>query len=299
MKGIILAGGNGTRLYPITKGISKQLVPVYDKPMVYYPLSLLMMAGITEILIISTKWHLKKFQDLLGDGTHLNISLSYLVQKNPDGIAQAFIIAEEFIANDDICLILGDNILYGQGLMELLSSARKNVKEKEEAFVFGYYVNDPERYGVVEFDDNSKVVSIEEKPENPKSNHALIGIYFYPNNVIEIAKQIKPSVRGELEITSVNEEYLRQDKINVYPLGRGYAWFDTGTQDSLLDAANFIATIEKRQGLKIACLEEIAYWMGYITKDELFVLAEELKKSSYGEYLMKIINKKIIINKIV
>ena len=295
MKGIILAGGTGTRLYPITKGMSKQLIPVYDKPMVYYPLSLLMMAGIREILIISTQWHLKKFRDLLGDGSELNIKLEYKVQNSPDGIAQAFLIGEEFIGNDDVCLVLGDNILYGQGLIDLLSDAREKVKNEKKAYVFGYYVKDPRSYGVVEFDDNSKVVSIEEKPEKPKSNHAVIGIYFYPNSVIDIAKKIKPSARGELEITSINEYYLEQDNIFVKPLGRGFAWFDTGTHDSLLDAANFISTIEKRQGLKIACLEEIAYGMGFISKAEVLLIAEGLKKSAYGQYLLDIISRRVVV----
>ena len=295
MKGIILAGGTGTRLYPITKGMSKQLIPVYDKPMVYYPLSLLMMAGIREILIISTQWHLKKFRDLLGDGSELNIKLEYEVQNSPDGIAQAFLIGEEFIGNDDVSLVLGDNILYGQGLIDLLSDAREKVKNEKKAYVFGYYVKDPRSYGVVEFDDNSKVVSIEEKPEKPKSNHAVIGIYFYPNSVIDIAKKIKPSARGELEITSINEYYLEQDNIFVKPLGRGFAWFDTGTHDSLLDAANFISTIEKRQGLKIACLEEIAYGMGFISKAEVLLIAEGLKKSAYGQYLLDIISRRVVV----
>ncbi|HFU75197.1 MAG TPA: glucose-1-phosphate thymidylyltransferase [Arcobacter sp.] len=297
MKGIILAGGSGTRLYPITKGISKQLVPVYDKPMIYYPLSLLMIAGITEILIISTKWHLKKFRDLLGDGETLNIKLEYKIQENPDGIAQAFLIAEDFIGTSDVCLVLGDNILYGQGLTSILRQVKEDVSQSQKAFVFGYYVNDPWRYGVAEFDEEGKVLTIEEKPENPKSNHALIGLYFYPNNVVNIAKNIKPSERGELEITSVNEEYLRHDMLEVYPLGRGYAWFDTGTQDSLLDASNFIATVEKRQGLKISCLEEIAYRMNYISKKQLLKLAEEMKKSSYGKYLMQILERKVVVNK--
>jgi len=295
MKGIILAGGTGTRLYPITKGMSKQLIPVYDKPMIYYPLSLLMMAGITDILIISTQWHSKKFKDLLGDGSELNIKLQYEIQNSPDGIAQAFLIGEEFIGDDDVCLALGDNILYGQGLIDLLVDAKKKVKKEKKAYVFGYYVTDPERYGVVEFDDDSKVVSIEEKPKKPKSNHAVIGLYFYPNDVIKIAKEIKPSARGELEITSINEHYLKEDSIFVKPLGRGYAWFDTGTQDSLLDAANFIRTIEKRQGLKIACLEEIAYGMGFISKEEVLHIAEKLKKSAYGQYLLDIINRRVVV----
>ncbi len=295
MKGIILAGGTGTRLYPITKGMSKQLIPVYDKPMIYYPLSLLMMAGITDILIISTQWHSKKFKDLLGDGSELNIKLQYEIQDSPDGIAQAFLIGEEFIGDDDVCLALGDNILYGQGLIDLLVDAKEKVKKEKKAYVFGYYVTDPERYGVVEFDDDSKVVSIEEKPKKPKSNHAVIGLYFYPNDVIKIAKEIKPSDRGELEITSINEHYLKQDNIFVKPLGRGYAWFDTGTQDSLLDAANFIRTIEKRQGLKIACLEEIAYGIGFISKEEVLCIAEKLKKSAYGQYLLDIINRRVVV----
>ena len=297
MKGIILAGGTGTRLYPITKGMSKQLIPVYDKPMVYYPLSLLMMAGIREILIISTQWHLKKFRDLLGDGSELNIKLEYEVQNSPDGIAQAFLIGEDFIGDDDVCLVLGDNILYGQGLIDLLSGAKEKVKKDKKALVFGYYVKDPQRYAVVEFDKKSKVIGIEEKPREPKSNHAVIGIYFYPNSVIDIAKKIKPSARGELEITSINEEYLRNNNLHVHPLGRGFAWFDTGTQDSLLDAANFISTIEKRQGLKIACLEEIAYGMGFISKEEVLNIAESLKKSTYGQYLLDIISRRVVIRK--
>lgn len=295
MKGIILAGGNGTRLYPITKGMSKQLIPVYDKPMVYYPLSLLMMAGITEILIISTEWHLKKFRDLLGDGSDLNISLNYEAQNSPDGIAQAFLIGEDFIGNDDVCLVLGDNILYGQGLISLLSSAKERIKKERKALVFGYYVNDPQRYAVAEFDDNSKVINIEEKPEKPKSNHAVIGIYFYPNSVINIAKKIKPSARGELEITSINDYYLKNKNLFMYPLGRGYAWFDAGTQDSLLEAANFIYTIEKRQGLKIACLEEIAYEMKFISKDQVLKIADNLKKSDYGQYLFDIVRRRNVV----
>jgi len=293
MKGIILAGGSGTRLYPITKGVSKQLLPVYDKPMIYYPLSVLMLAGITEILIISTPEDLPNFEKLLGSGEDLGIQLSYKEQPNPDGLAQAFIIGDEFIGNDDVCLILGDNIFYGHGLTEMLQNARKNVEEKRKATVFGYFVSDPERYGVAEFDKEGNVTSIEEKPTNPKSNYAVVGLYFYTNDVVQIAKRIKPSHRGELEITSVNEEYLNQDRLKVELMGRGFAWLDTGTHDSLMEAGQFIETIEKRQGLKVACLEEIAYFMGYINADQLLKLAEPLKKNGYGQYLLNLVKDKV------
>jgi glucose-1-phosphate thymidylyltransferase len=287
MKGIILAGGSGTRLYPITKGVSKQLLPIYDKPMIYYPLSVLMLAGIKEILIISTPEDLPNFEKLLGDGSDFGIRLSYKVQPSPDGLAQAFIIGEEFIGTDDVCLVLGDNIFYGQGLTKMLRSARENVELERKSTVFGYYVNDPERYGVAEFDADGNVVSVEEKPENPKSNYAVVGLYFYTNDVIQVAKSIKPSNRGELEITTVNEEYLKKGKLKVELMGRGYAWLDTGTHDSLIEAGSFIQTIEKRQGLKVACLEEIAYEQGFITKEKVLELATPLAKSGYGQYLIK------------
>lgn len=286
MKGIVLAGGSGTRLYPITKGTSKQLLPIYDKPMIYYPLSVLMLAGIKDILIISTPTDLPNFERLMGDGKELGIELHYKEQPSPDGLAQAFIIGEEFIGNDDVCLVLGDNIFYGHGFTDLLAKSLLNVKEEEKATVFGYYVNDPKRYGVVDFNKQGKALSIEEKPTKPKSNYAVIGLYFYPNSVIDIAKNIKPSNRGELEITTVNQEYLNSGDLKVEVMGRGYAWLDTGTHESLLEASNFIQTIEKRQGLKVACLEEIAYEMGYINKDELLALAEPLKKNNYGQYLI-------------
>ena len=287
MKGIILAGGSGTRLYPITKGVSKQLLPVYDKPMIYYPLSVLMLAGIQEILIISTPEDLPNFRKLLGDGSEIGLKLSYKEQPSPDGLAQAFIIGEEFIANEDVCLVLGDNIFYGYGFSETLQKARKNLAEGKST-VFGYYVNDPERYGVASFDNKGVVTSIEEKPENPKSNYAVVGLYFYTNDVMQIAKTIKPSHRGELEITSVNQEYLKRNNLKVQLLGRGFAWLDTGTHDSLMEAGQFIETIEKRQGLKVACLEEIAYNMKYINKEQLNKLAEPLKKNGYGQYLLKL-----------
>jgi glucose-1-phosphate thymidylyltransferase len=285
MKGIVLAGGSGTRLYPITKGVSKQLLPIYDKPMIYYPISVLMMAGIKDILIISTPDDLPNFKKLLGDGKSLGVSFSYVEQPSPDGLAQAFILGEEFIGNDAVCLILGDNIFYGQGLDELIKSAKTQVEQEKMATVFGYYVSDPERYGVAEFDDKGKVISIEEKPTEPKSNYAVVGLYFYTNDVIQIAKDIKPSKRGELEITTVNEVYLKRDALKVELMGRGYAWLDTGTHDSLNEASNFIQTIENRQGLKVACLEEIAYEQGFISKEQLLRLAEGLSKTRYGQYL--------------
>ena len=287
MKGIVLAGGSGTRLYPITKGTSKQLLPIYDKPMIYYPISVLMLAGIREILIISTPRDLPHFERLLGDGSSLGISFSYKVQPAPDGLAQAFILGEDFIGNDDVCLVLGDNIFYGHGFTRLLAKSLSNVKDEQKATVFGYYVTDPERYGVVDFDDDGRVLSIEEKPKQPKSNHAVVGLYFYPNSVVSIAKKIKPSERGELEITSVNQTYLKQESLKVELMGRGYAWLDTGTHESLLEASNYIQTIENRQGLKVACIEEIACEMGYISKDELLKLAEPLKKNGYGQYLIQ------------
>jgi len=290
MKGIILAGGSGTRLYPITKGVSKQLVPIYDKPMIYYPLSVLMLAGITEVLIISTLDDLSNFKKLLGDGSDIGIKFSYIVQPNPDGLAQAFILGEEFIKNDDVTLVLGDNIFYGHGLTDLLAKSIKNVEQENKATVFGYYVKDPERYGVAEFDENGNVVSIEEKPKNPKSNYAVTGLYFYPNDVVKKVKAIKPSNRGELEITDLNKLYLNENRLKVELMGRGYAWFDTGTHESLLEASMFIQTIEKRQGLKVACIEEIAYDMGYITKEKLLELAQPLKKNQYGQYLITRVN---------
>jgi glucose-1-phosphate thymidylyltransferase len=288
MKGIILAGGSGTRLYPITKGVSKQLLPVYDKPMIYYPLSVLMLAGIQEILIISTPEDLPNFRKLLGDGSEIGMKLSYKEQPSPDGLVQAFIIGEEFIGDDDVCLVLGDNIFYGYGFSGILQNARNNVAEGKST-VFGYYVNDPERYGVAEFDKNGNVTSIEEKPTDPKSNFAVVGLYFYTNDVVEIAKKIKPSHRGELEITSINQEYLKQQNLKVELLGRGFAWLDTGTHDSLMQAGQFIETIEKRQGLKVACLEEIAYRMGYINKEQIIKLAEPFKNNGYGQYLLNMI----------
>ena len=286
MKGIILAGGSGTRLYPITKGISKQLAPIYDKPMIYYPLSVLMLAGIKEILIISTPDDLPQFKRLLGDGDNIGMKFSYKLQPSPDGLAQAFILGEEFIGDDNVCLILGDNIFYGDGLSKLLSKSLKNI-EDNNATVFGYYVKDPQRYGVAEFNNSGDVISIEEKPKNPKSNYAVVGLYFYPNDVIKKAKRVKPSHRGELEITTLNQDYLDDNRLKVELMGRGYAWLDTGTHENLLEASNFIQTIENRQGLKIACIEEIAYEMGYISRDKLLKLAEPLKKNQYGQYLIK------------
>ena len=292
MKGIILAGGSGTRLYPLTKSISKQMMAIYDKPMIYYPLSVLMLAGINEILIISTPHDLPNFKNLLGDGSDLGITLEYAEQPSPDGLAQAFIIGETFIGSDDVCLILGDNIFYGHGLTDLLKTAVRNVEIERKATVFGYYVQDPDRYGVAEFDSSGNVISIEEKPKVPKSNYAVVGLYFYPNSVVKIAKGIQPSARGELEITTVNQEYLHSKDLKVELMGRGYAWLDTGTHESLLEASNFIQTIEKRQGLKVACLEEIAFEMGYINKEKLISLATPLKKNEYGQYLLRLANKR-------
>ncbi len=287
MKGIILAGGSGTRLYPITLGISKQLLPIYDKPMIYYPLSVLMMSGIKEILIISTPQDLSSYKLLFDDGHKFGLKISYKKQPSPDGLAQAFIIGENFIGDDDVCLVLGDNIFNGPGFSELLFNSVINSKDHKMATVFGYYVSDPERYGVVEFNSEGNVLSIEEKPQNPKSNYAVVGLYFYPNSVIEIAKNIKPSLRGELEITSVNQEYLNRGELKVELLDKAFAWLDTGTHESLIEASNYIKMIENRQGLKVACLEEISYKMGYISKSQLIELAEPLKKNGYGQYLIQ------------
>ena len=287
MKGIILAGGSGTRLYPITKGVSKQLMPIYDKPMIYYPLSVLMLGGITEVLIISTPKDLPRFEELLGDGSDIGMQFSYVVQPSPDGLAQAFILGEEFLNGDDACLVLGDNIFHGHGLTELLAQSVKHAQEENKATVFGYYVSDPERYGVAEFDEAGNVTSIEEKPSKPKSNYAVVGLYFYPNDVVQKAKLVKPSHRGELEITTLNQDYLNEQRLKVELMGRGYAWLDTGTHESLLEASQFIQTIENRQSLKVACIEEIAYEMGYINKEKLLELAEPLKKNQYGQYLIR------------
>ena len=288
MKGIILAGGSGTRLYPLTRSVSKQLLPIYDKPMIYYPLSILMLAGIKEILIISTPEDLSKFENLLGDGSNIGIKLEYKVQPSPDGLAQAFIIGEEFIGDSNIALILGDNIFYGQGLTDLLNEAVSNVEKNKMATVFGYHVKEPSRYGVVEFDESNKAISIEEKPLKPKSNYAVTGLYFYPNDVVGKAHLVKPSDRGELEITSLNEMYLKENHLRVELFGRGYAWLDTGAHEDLLEASKFIETIESRQGLKVACIEEIAYEKGYITKKELFAIAEIMKNNQYGKYLLSL-----------
>lgn len=287
MKGIILAGGSGTRLYPITRGTSKQLLPIYDKPMIYYPLSVLMQSGIREILIISTPDDLPNFERLLGDGKELGLKFYYKEQPSPDGLAQAFIIGEEFIGDNNVCLVLGDNIFNGHGFSKLLTQSVANVIDQNMATVFGYYVSDPERYGVVEFDKDGKALSIEEKPHNPKSNHAVVGLYFYPSSVVEIAKNIVPSARGEFEITAVNQEYLKRGELKVELMGRGFAWLDTGTHESLIEASNYVKMIESRQGLKVACLEAIAYEMGYINKDQLLKLAEPLKKNGYGKYLIQ------------
>jgi glucose-1-phosphate thymidylyltransferase len=287
LKGIILAGGSGTRLYPITRGVSKQLVPIYDKPMVYYPLSVLMLSGIKDVLIITTPEDQASFQRLLGDGSEIGMSFEYVVQPSPDGLAQAFILGEDFIGNDDVCLVLGDNIYHGHDLSSLLATAVTNAQTAKKATVFGYRVADPERYGVAEFDSAGNVISIEEKPTEPKSNYAVTGLYFYPNDVIQKAKNITPSHRGELEITSVNQAYLSEQRLKVELMGRGFAWLDTGTHESLLEAAQFIETIEKRQGLKVACIEEIAFEQGYISKQQLVTLAQPLLKSQYGQYLLK------------
>lgn len=292
MKGIVLAGGSGTRLYPITKGISKQLIPIFDKPMVYYPVSVLMLAGIRDILIISTPHDLPSFKRLLGDGSDYGVHFEYAEQPTPGGLAQAFLIGEEFIGNDDVCLVLGDNIFYGAGFTSLLRQSVATVEKERHAVIFGYYVNDPERYGVAEFDASGKCLSIEEKPAYPKSNYAVVGLYFYPNSVVEVAKNIKPSARGELEITTVNQEYLRQDTLSVMTLQRGFAWLDTGTHDSLSEASTFIEVIEKRQGQKVACLEEIAYKRGWISKEKLVAVAQPMAKNGYGQYLLDLVKER-------
>ena len=292
MKGIVLAGGSGTRLYPITKGVSKQLLPIYDKPMVYYPISVLMLAGIRDILIISTPHDLPGFKRLLGDGSDFGVRFSYAEQPSPDGLAQAFIIGEEFIGKDDVCLVLGDNIFHGNGLSKMLRQAVYNAEVDKKATVFGYWVADPERYGVAEFDTEGRVLSIEEKPKDPKSNYAVVGLYFYPNKVVQVAKSIKPSARGELEITSVNQAFLADSELNVQLMGRGFAWLDTGTHDSLAEASTFIEVIEKRQGLKVACLESIGYEMGWLTDDDIRRIAQPMIKNQYGQYLLKLIDNK-------
>lgn len=289
MKGIVLAGGSGTRLYPITKGVSKQLLPIFDKPMIYYPISVLMLAGIREILIISTPYDLPSFQRLLGDGSDYGIHFEYAEQPSPDGLAQAFLIGEKFIGSDSVCLVLGDNIFYGQSFTRMLREAVRTAEEENKATIFGYWVSDPERYGVAEFDKEGNVLSIEEKPETPKSNYAVVGLYFYPNKVVEVAKNIKPSARGELEITTVNQEFLQAQELKVQSLGRGFAWLDTGTHDSLSEASTFIEVIEKRQGLKVACLEGIALRQGWITSDKMRELAQPMLKNQYGQYLLKVI----------
>jgi glucose-1-phosphate thymidylyltransferase len=291
MKGIILAGGTGTRLYPITKGVSKQLIPIYDKPMIYYPLSVLMLAGIKDILVISTPYDLPGFKRLLGDGSDYGLSLSYAEQASPDGLAQAFIIGEDFIGDDSVCLVLGDNIFYGQGFSPMLEESIRIAELKNEATIFGYRVKDPNNFGVIEFDKNEKVLSVQEKPKNPKSNYAAVGLYFYPNKVIQISKTIKPSDRGELEITTVNQVFLEEGSLNVKKLGRGFAWLDTGTHESLAQASNFIETLEKRQGIKIACLEEIAFGKGWISSHKLREVAEPMNKNDYGQYLLTLIEK--------
>ena len=287
MKGLILAGGSGTRLYPLTKGMSKQLMPIYDKPMIYYPLSILMLSGIQEVLIISTPEDLPRFEQLLGDGDNIGMKFEYIVQSSPDGIAQAFVLGKDFIGDDDACLILGDNIYYGQGISAMLSNAVMNAKDKNMATIFGYHVQDPERYGVVDFDNAGKALSIEEKPDKPKSNYVVTGLYFYPNDVVKKAAEVVPSDRGELEITTVNQMYLNEERLTVELLGRGFAWLDTGTHESLLEASTFIETIERRQGLKVACIEEIAFEQGYISKEQLIELAQPLTKNQYGQYLLR------------
>ena len=289
MKGIILAGGSGTRLYPLTKGVSKQLMPIYDKPMIYYPLSVLMLAGIREVLVISTPEDLPRFEQLFVDGSDIGMKFEYILQPSPDGLAQAFILGKDFIGNKDVCLILGDNIYYGHGMTNMLTNAVSNAKDKNMATVFGYHVNDPERYGVVDFDQTGKALSIEEKPKTPKSNYAVTGLYFYPNDVVKKAVEVVPSDRGELEITTINQMYLSEERLTVELMGRGYAWLDTGTHESLLEASTFIETVEKRQGLKVACIEEIAFEQGYINKEQLIELALPLIKNQYGQYLLALI----------